>query len=144
MWRCPKCGRAFANRNQWHSCGIYRVDDLLAKADPKVADLYRRFERMVRRCGPVTVSPTKTSIGFKVRTTFAGVAFEAEGLRVGVLLARRLESPRFVKVASFSPRNHEHVFRIRDSRDLDDEVQSWLREAYQVGEQRPLQRTTRS
>ena len=107
----------------------------MSSVDPSVVRLYRGLERMVRKCGPVTVSPVKTSIAFKIRTTFAGVGFEKEGLRVGILLARRLKNPRFVKVQSISPRNHEHVFRIREPKDLDSEVQSWLREAYQVGQQ---------
>ena len=111
----------------------------MSSVDPSVVKLYRRLERMVRKCGPVTVSPVKTSIGFKARTTVAGVRFEKEGLRVGFLLARRLENPRFVKVQSISPRNHEHVFRVREPKDLDSEVQSWLREAYQVGQQLHLQ-----
>lgn len=107
----------------------------MSRADPSVVKLYRQFERLVRKCGPVTVSPVKTSVGFKVRTTFAGVRLEKDGLRVGLLLGRRLASPRFVKVQSISPRNHEHVFRFREPKDLDSEVQSWLRVAYQVGQQ---------
>ena len=134
--RCPKCGRTFANRNQWHSCGVYRVDDLLMKADPQVADLYRRFERMVRRCGPVVVSPTKTLIAFKLRATFAACVIEKRALRVGVLLARRHEDPRFVKVVSVAQRSHEHVFRVERPEDLDDTVQAWLREAYHLSEKR--------
>ena len=54
-------------------------------------------------------------------------------LRVGVLLPRRLEHPRFVKVQTLSPRSHEHVFVVRAPDDLDADVETWLREAYQVG-----------
>ena len=134
MWRCPKCGRLFANPNQWHSCGSFDAQTLLSSGDPKAVQLYRQFERMVRKYGPVTVSPVKTSIGFKVRTTFAAVKFQKNKLRIGILLGRRLENSRFVKVLSVSPRSHEHVFLVRDLRDLDEEVQAWLQEAYRVGQ----------
>ena len=98
--------------------------------DPKVAALYRRFERMVRDCGEVLVSPTKTMVVFKARATFASVAFRKDGLRVGIMLARRLASPRIVKVETVSPHSHAHVFIVRVPEDLDPEVRSWLREAY--------------
>jgi hypothetical protein len=57
-----------------------------------------------------------------------------------VVLARRLEHPRFRRVESFSPRNHVHHFRLAQLDEVDDEVAAWLAEAYQVGEQRHLVR----
>lgn len=131
-WRCPKCGRTFANRNQWHSCGTYTAAEHLKGASPAVRALYRELEAVVRACGPVTVSPTKASIAFKAGPAFAAASVRKEGLRVGFLLDRELESPRFVRTQSLSPRSHEHVLLVRDARDLDDEVRGWLREAYEV------------
>jgi hypothetical protein len=55
-----------------------------------------------------------------------------------VVLARRLDSPRFKRIESFSPRNHAHYFRIHSLDELDDEVKSWLEEAYKVGKQEHL------
>ena len=56
-----------------------------------------------------------------------------------VVLARRLEHPRFRRVQTFSPRNHLHVFRLTSVDDVDDDVRMWLKEAYAVGEQRHLE-----
>jgi hypothetical protein len=55
-----------------------------------------------------------------------------------VVLARRLDNPRFRKVETFSPRNHLHQFRLASPEEVDDEVKAWLREAYEVGAQRRL------
>ncbi len=61
-----------------------------------------------------------------------------QGLHAHVVLARRLENPRFLKIESFSPRNHAHHFKIESIAELDEEVRSWLAEAYLVGKQEHL------
>jgi hypothetical protein len=139
MWTCPQCGRSFANANQWHSCGTFRAADHLVGADPEVADLYRRFEKMVRACGPVTLTPTKSHIAFRALVQFAGVRIQKGGLRIGLMMSRRIDDPRFVKISTFSPGSHVHSLLIRRSEDLDEKLQGWLREAYRAGQtlQRP-------
>lgn len=88
LWRCPKCGRRFANRNQTHTCSALH-------------DLDHHFDGHV-------------------------------------VLARRLEHPRFRKIETFWPRNHMHVFRLAHPDHVDDTFVAWMREAYAVGEQRHL------
>ena len=55
-----------------------------------------------------------------------------------VILARRLENPRFYKIETFSPKNHLHCFKIKNLNELNGEVAEWLAEAYQVGKQEHL------
>jgi hypothetical protein len=140
MLTCPRCGRAFANRNQSHACGSWTVDDHLRAASAEVGELYRGFVALVDRCGPVTLAPTKTRIGFKVRMTFAAVSLRRDRLDAHVILARRLEHPRFGDVASFGQSSHQHRFRITSVEELDEQVLGWLREAYAVGCQEHLAR----
>ena len=52
-----------------------------------------------------------------------------------VVLARRLENPRFTKIEYISRRNHVHSFCFYSPEELDSEVLAWLREAYRVGQQ---------
>jgi hypothetical protein len=56
------------------------------------------------------------------------------------VLARRIDSPRFVRIETFSPRNVLHAFRLLGPDDVDPEFEGWLVEAYRVGEQRHLAR----
>lgn len=140
MWTCPHCGRQFANRNQSHACGAWTVDDHLREASPEVAELLHRFIELVERCGPAALAPTKTRIGFKVRMAFAAVSLRRDRLDAHVILARRLEDPRFVEIVSFGPRSHQHRFRIASTAELDDQLLGWLREAYAVGRQEHLAR----
>jgi hypothetical protein len=134
LWRCPKCSRQFANRNQEHSCGKYTVEDFLIGKGQEAASLYRAFEQLVLGLGPVLLAPAKTRVGFQERMIFAAVnKLTSDKLGAHVVLARRLESPRFAKIETISPRNHVHHFTIRHVRELDEEVAAWLREACQVG-----------
>jgi len=140
LWTCPACGRGFANRNQSHACARHTIDEHLAGADPGVVALFERFRELVERCGPVTVVPEKSRIAFQVRMSFAVAMLRRRWLDGHVVLARRLEHPRFRRIESISPRNHVHHFRLRSLDELDGEVAAWLAEAYRVGEQRHLGR----
>ncbi|HEX5724892.1 MAG TPA: DUF5655 domain-containing protein [Longimicrobiaceae bacterium] len=138
LWHCPRCGRPFANRNQPHSCTAATVEQHLAGKDPHGVALYHRFEALVRDCGPFVLAPARTRIGFQVRMIFAAVSVKDDRLDGHVVLARRLEHPRFRRVESFSPRSHAHYFRLRSLEEIDGEVAAWVREAYAVGEQKHL------
>jgi hypothetical protein len=97
--------------------------------------LLRDFAKLVKRCGPVLVVPEKTRIAFQVRMSFAAVSLRRDRIVGHVVLARRLETSRFTKIESISPRNHVHSFRFYSREELDREVLAWLREAYRVGQQ---------
>ena len=140
LWKCPSCGRPFANRNQSHSCARHTLREHLTDKPRAVVVLFRTFRQLVRQCGPVLVIPEKTRIAFQVRMSFAAVSLRSDRIVGHVVLARRLENSRFTKVETISRRNHVHSFCFRSPQELDGEVLSWLREAYQVGLQQHLSR----
>jgi hypothetical protein len=140
MWTCPECGRSFANRNQSHFCSHVRLD---AHYEGREANVIATFERLLeaaRKSGPVTVLPEKTRIAFQVRMCFAAFTLRRRWVDGHVVLARRLESPRFLRIDLISPRNQVHVFRLHEPEEVDAEVEGWLAEAYLVGEQKHLSR----
>ena len=140
LWICEKCGRAFANRNQTHACGRHRLEDHFERRPPEVRAVFDAFLAALEEIGPVTVLPQKTRIAFQVRMSFAQVTPRRGWLDGHVVLARRLDHPRFTRVETFSPRNHLHAFRLRTLDDVDREFRSWLAEAYRVGRQQHLRR----
>jgi hypothetical protein len=136
LWSCPRCGRPFANRNQPHSCVAATVEAHLEGKGALAEALYRRFAEVVEEaCGPVLLAPAKTRIGFQARMIFAAVTVHPARLDGHVVLARRLEHPRFRRIDSLSPRNHVHHFRFTAPDQIDAEVAAWLREAHAVGRQ---------
>src|SRR5271163_3350475 len=128
LWKCSKCGRLFANRNQFHFCSRYTLRRHLAGKSPRAIALFRQFAVMVKRCGHVRVVPEKTRIAFQVRMSFAVVSLRRDWIVGHVVLARRLENQRFTKIVTISRRNHVHSFRFSCSEELDGEVLGWLRE----------------
>ena len=144
LWRCAKCGREFANRNQSHACGTHDLAAHFRNKSPEIRALFDRVVTLIEALGPVRVLPEKTRIAFQVRMSFAQITPRRRWLDGHVVLARRLESPRFRRIESFSPRNHLHAFRLTDMADLDDEFRAWLAEAYAVGEQKHLESADRT
>ena len=141
LWRCPKCGRRFANRNQTHTCAsLHDLAHHFNGREPIVRELYELVVAAVQSIGPVTILPEKTRIAFQVRMSFAQVTPRKRWLDGHVVLARRLEHPRFRMIETFSPRNHLHAFRLEHPDDVDETFVAWLREAYTVGEQLHLSR----
>ena len=138
MWRCPDCRRQFANRNQSHACGRYTLASHFGGKPTKVRAIFDKLLSIAKKNGPVTVLPEKTRIAFQVRMSFAAFVIRQNWVDGHVVLARRLENPRFRRIETFSPRNHLHAFRFESVNEIDDEVASWFAEAYHVGEQRHL------
>jgi len=132
------CNRQFANQNQSHACARYTLAEHLEGKSPEVLALYHHLEAVIQRLGPVIVNPEKTCIAFQVRMSFAAVMLKRQWIDGHVVLARRLESPRFRRIETISPRNHVHSFRLTCLEDVDEEFVAWLAEAYLVGEQRHL------
>jgi hypothetical protein len=138
MWRCPDCRRQFANRNQSHACGRYTLASHFDDKPAFVRAIFDKLLAVARKNGPVTVLPEKTRIAFQVRMSFAAFVIRRNWVEGHVVLARRLESPRFRRIETFSPRNHLHAFRFTRVDEIDKEVAAWFAEAYRVGEQRHL------
>lgn len=100
---------------------------------PRARALFDRFEQMIGACGEYYVAPAKTRIAFMGRVRFAGITSISErGMTCAFALPRALQSARFTKVEEVVPGWWVHRLRITDVGDLDDEVQSWLRESYRL------------
>ncbi|GAA0924404.1 DUF5655 domain-containing protein [Virgisporangium aurantiacum] len=134
LWRCEACGRTFANRNQTHTCApLGSLERHFASCDPMVRETFDRILAAVEAVGPVSVLPEKTRIALHVRMSFAAFTPRRRWLTGHLVLARRIESPRFTRIETYSPRNVLHAFRLNSPSDVDGEFTEWLLEAYRSG-----------
>jgi hypothetical protein len=139
LWTCPRCGRTFATLNQTHTCAaLTDLDRHFAGKQPQVREAFDRAVSAVSALGPVQVLPEKTRIALHVRMSFAAFMPRIRWLDGHLVLAERVDSPRFRKVEVYSPRNVLHAFRLTGPGEVDDEFVGWLAAAYRVGEQRHL------
>jgi hypothetical protein len=141
LWECPRCGRTFANANQTHTCAaLGDLDRHFAACDPAVLATFDRVRAIVDALGPVSVLAEKSRIAFHVRMSFAAFMPRRTWLDGHLVLARRIDSPRFRRIEVYSPRNILHAFRLTGPAEIDEEFAGWLAEAYEVGAQRHLGR----
>jgi Domain of unknown function (DUF5655) len=140
LWRCPRCRRRFANRNQSHACARHTIRAHFQGKSPAIRALFDELAAAIRSIGPVIVLPEKTRIAFQVRMSFAVAMPRRAWLDGHLVLARRIDHPRFRRVETFSPRNHLHAFRLEQPGQIDAEFRGWLAEAYAVGAQEHLRR----
>ena len=134
MWRCPACGREFAATNQTHTCGpLSDLDAHFTGKAPAVRAAFDRVVAVVEGFGPVTVLPEKTRIALHLRMSFAAFTPRRQWLDGHLVLAKRIDSPRFRKIEVYSPHNVLHAFRLTGPEQVDAEFAAWLREAYRVG-----------
>jgi hypothetical protein len=82
--------------------------------------------------------PQKTRVVFQARMRFAGATPRKSHLICHFVLPRRIDHERFHKIETFNPRCHAHYLRISEEAELDVDVAGWLKEAYEVGEQKHL------
>ncbi len=138
LWRCRDCGRRFANRNQTHTCAPLELEHHFERRSAHVRQLFENFLKVLRTFGPVIVLPEKTRIAFQTRMSFAQISPRKNWLVGHLVLAQRVESPRFHKIETISARNHVHHFRIESVACLDDNFKQFMAEAYKVGSQEHL------
>jgi hypothetical protein len=143
LWQCPACQRKFANRNQSHFCGRHDLETHFAGKPAEIRAIFEAVLEAIRRLGTVVVLPEKTRIAFQVRMSFAQLTPRLRWVDGHVVLARRMEHGRIRRIDTISPRNHVHHFRLSSVSEMDREVETWLAEAYAVGQQRHLKTDAR-
>ena len=131
LWTCPKCGVKLLTRNLWHSCGLATLDGWKARMGPQARALYDRFEEMIAACGEYHVAPAKTRIAFLAVIRFASITRLSDDQMVCTFaLPAPLKSQRFTKVEEVVPGWWVHRLTITDVKQLDNQVQGWIRKSY--------------
>jgi hypothetical protein len=129
---CPKCGREFAKRNQWHSCLAYDVDDHFEGKDPQLREIFDLLVSKMQQHGPLRIDAVKRNINLIARHHLGGVEVQKKALRLGFVSDEPLESERFVRVTRLGPHRVGHTVKLYSPEDVDDELLSWLRRAHEL------------
>ncbi|WP_203580436.1 DUF5655 domain-containing protein [Microbacterium hibisci] len=114
---------------------VWTVEDHLTDADPGAVRLWHRIDELIASFGPVTHAVSKTTITFRgPRRGFARARPLQHGIRGYFDLMRELPpDPRILGASPYGRRLYVHQFRLADESEFDGTVESWLREAYDVG-----------
>jgi hypothetical protein len=128
-WKCPKCGREFAQKSAYHGCGNYTVEGYLKGKNPAGVALFDLLAAEVKKFPDVELSPAKSQITFRVRANFLMVAVSGRGIHGYIFLPRAVPKPYFKKIAAASSRRHAHQFRIDDAATLQNDFVKLLPDA---------------
>jgi hypothetical protein len=112
----------------------YSVSDHFVNKDPSIRALYDQLISFLQTLGPVKEDPKKTSIHLNRKSALAGVETRKDGLLLNIKSDRPVQSPRIVKAGQISAKRFHHKVRISSPRDLDEELKTWLNEAYSLSE----------
>jgi hypothetical protein len=113
------------------------VESHFAKSDPEVLATYRRLLETARALGPVAEEPKKTSIHLVSRTAFAGIATRRSSLILTLKSATDIRSPRVEKREQTSAHRWHVDVRLKRPADVDRQLTTWLRAAYELAGARP-------
>lgn len=138
MWKCPECERAYANRNQWHSCVRLTLEEALEGASGAAVELYLAVEAALESCGEFRVHPQKTRIAFISVMTFAGVRLARRWVDLSFITPGPIDHPRIRSLVCYGPTSFGHDVRVGDPADVDDKLHEWLCIAMRRGDQESL------
>ncbi len=136
MWTCSLCGQQFAKNNQAHSCLDKTLADFLDGKSENSVSLFWHFVKKYREIGAVTIHPTKTMIAFAAKTRIA------YGTRLGkdfIDVTFPFKEPYndnlcFHKIAQVpGQQQFNHHFRMMRKEDVNEEVMSFMKLAYEEG-----------
>ena len=99
---------------------------------PTVREIYDRIIKSLRKFGPVTEEPKKTSIHLVRKSAFVGVSTRKEALWLNIRLEHKIDSPRVHKVEQVSAKRFHNELKLSTPEEVDAELISWLKEAYSL------------
>jgi len=134
LWTCPKCRRQFEKKNQVHSCNLYPLDKHFKGKERVARPLYDKLtEQIEENIGALKVESLPCCIHFLSTYTFGAVYALRNKIRVTFTLNRKVENPRIKKFSQMSNTKYLYAVDLGSLDKIDEELISWLREAYNSG-----------
>ena len=112
----------------------YSVSDHFVNKDPSVRALYDQLVSLLRTFGPIEEDPKKTSIHLNRKSALAGVETRKNYLLLNMKSDHPIKSPRVEKAEQVSSKRFHHKVRIFSPNDFDEELKTWLKDAYELSE----------
>lgn len=110
----------------------YTEEDHLKDKSPLVGKMYERLIKKLQKFGALKIEPHKTSIHLGNRFGFAGVYTRKDYINLEVHLNYKLTSKRVSKVDQASANRFHHTIKLTNVKDVDKELLTWLKEAYEL------------
>ena len=132
-WRCPSCKREFGRKNQGHMCSPgLTLEQYFEAAKPWERPIYDVVSTHLLSLGDVIIDPLAMGIRFKNGPMLCELRAKSKWTALGFSLRRKLSSSKLSrKVVDYGPKAF-HVINISHADEIDEEILSWLTEAWHV------------
>ncbi len=131
-WTCRKCKRSFVARPKEHSCVKLAAADHLEGKPENLLEIYHRLEAVFSGFGDYRVEAVKTALYFKKLSTFAGIVFRKDHLRLEFFLDHEEDVFPVEKIVHYSKNRIVHTVSLSSVAEIDRQLLSWLKESYRL------------
>ena len=132
FWKCPKCGREFSKKNQWHSCVLFSVEDHFKNKAQKLKKIFDFVQREIKKFGEIRIDAVKTSINFGGKSHFCVIFVLKNYLKLEFVLNKRIKNSRIIRVRGPTNKLFTYTIRLEKLEDVDEILINWLRESYNM------------
>lgn len=130
-WTCPSCARQFGRRNQSHECApALTVEEYFATGPAFERPIFEVVREHIESLGPVLVEAVQVGVFFKRSRTFAELRPRTKWVVLSFIVPMVVADDRISRRMTVSSTRTYHETKLRVPSDVDDEVRSWLTEAY--------------
>lgn len=131
MWKCPKCKREFAKRNQVHSCVFYPLEKHFEGKEDIARPLFEEFKKRIEKnIGPVKIESLPCCIHFVSDYTFGALWAMKDKARIDFRVNYDIESPRISRKIKMSPGRYLYYLEIKNKGEIDKQLLGWLKDSY--------------
>lgn len=132
LWKCKKCKREFKKKNQTHSCVVYPIKNHF-KNKELAKELFEYFKKEIQKnVGPLKIESLPCCIHLVSNYTFGAVWALKDKIRIDFRVDRKIESKKIWKMIQMSPGRFLYYFEIYNKKEIDKELLSYVKEAYNL------------
>jgi Domain of unknown function (DUF5655) len=130
-WTCPSCDRQFGRRNQSHECApALTVEEYFATGPAFERPIFEVVREHLESLGPVVVEPVQVGVFFKRSRMFAELRPRTKWVVLSFIVPMVVPSNRIGRRLTVSGLRTYHTMKVHSPSDVDEDVRSWLTEAY--------------
>jgi hypothetical protein len=131
VWTCPDCGRQFGRHRQSHECApAMSIDESFSTGPAHERPVFEAVMAHLDSLGDVHVEPVSVGIFLKHGRRFAELRPMQKWVALSFSLRHRVSHRLIVRKPIAYGGRHWHTANLRTPEDVDDEITSWLTEAY--------------
>ena len=106
------------------------MDDTFANSPPGQRRAYDTIMAYLQTLGPVHEDAVQVGVFLKRQRKFAEIRPMSRALSLNLVLPRTVRDSRVLRTARISADRVEHVIRLSDATEVDEQVREWLTEAF--------------